>query len=557
MLPRQTSQQVEVIHTSLSGMALISLLLLIGMLLPVLGIIPINSAGLAALVFAVVCIGIGYLYLLNYQAHKAVLEQARLTDVLINSLGQGFLTFDAKGVCGSVFSQASLSFFQTEKIEDRNIADILHVPDDKKTEFHEWLEVLFMPGHALSFEDAARFLPEEFPRGDGRNIFLSYRAVSTKDGHLSRVVLIATDKTEEKEAQKRADNERLFAGMICAIFAERQSFVLTMSELRSLLEHLDKPDAYLLSADFFRHVHTVKGAVMHFKMDTLGEKIHELETVLRQAKEGVLGDMRGLLDQSRAEVQLEYGRIQNALRGIMGEEEDRPHGLIEVDEDSLYQFSSVLKQNSVPPDVLHAYQKTILSVPLFSLLKSLDRQMFPLAEKLGKKIKPIIFKGEAVRLPARPLQRLLLALTHVVHNILDHGIEAPITRMAKGKDAFGQVTVEVVRSRDEEGKRWIDIIIADDGAGIDPNRVRAKLMAADPEGSWRFDDDQAVIQQLLVHDVSTRDEATLFSGRGAGMSAVYHEVMQLGGRMELRSEMHKGTKLVMQLPETIANRLEI
>jgi chemotaxis protein histidine kinase CheA len=174
--------------------------------------------------------------------------------------------------------------------------------------------------------------------------------------------------------------------------------------------------------------------------------------------------------------------------------------------------------------------------------------MLPLAEKLEKKVKPIIFKGDVVRMPAKPLQHLLMALTHVVHNIIDHGIEAPITRMAKGKEPHGQVIIEVNHMRSQDDREWVQMIIADDGAGIDPNRVREKLMTVDPEGSWRFDDDQSIIQQLLTRDVSTRDEISMLSGRGAGMSAVYQEVLRMGGQAELKSQMHKGTQLIIRLP---------
>ncbi len=72
-----------------------------------------------------------------------------------------------------------------------------------------------------------------------------------KEGSLSRVVIIATDHTDEIEARKSANQERQFAAMICAIFAERQSFVLTMQQAGDILEQLARNEASLLSADFF------------------------------------------------------------------------------------------------------------------------------------------------------------------------------------------------------------------------------------------------------------------------------------------------------------------
>ena len=74
-------------------------------------------------------------------------------------------------------------------------------------------------------------------------------------------------------------------------------------------------------------------------------------------------------------------------------------------------------------------------------------------------------------------------------------------------------------------------------------------MNVDPDGTWRFDDDESIIQQLMTHEVSTRDEISMLSGRGAGMSAVYQEVLHLNGQALLRSEMHKGTRLIIRLPD--------
>lgn len=545
---------METIHTTLTGLSLICLVLLVGVLLPVFGLNPVHSADLAVIITGAVLVGIVYLYLLNYKTHSNVSEQAGLTDVLMNSLGQGFLTFDEKGICGQGYSEATLNLLQCDGIPSKQVADILQVTPDNRADFFEWLSMLFMPDHALSFEDAVRFMPAELVHQNGKTVQLTYRPVRSRQGKLECIVLIVTDKTEEKDAQKRVDDERQFVAMVCAIFAEKQSFMLTMSEIKLVLERLMKIDETLLSPDFFRDVHTIKGAAMHFKMEVLGEKLHGLESTLREvqditSKDGLCPEMREALSQRRAEVNLEFARIQNSLRPVLGEEEARIQGIVEVDEDSLYNFGKVLKQNNVSPDIYYTYQKTLLSVPLFTLLKSLDRQMLPLAEKLEKKVKPIAFKGDEVRVPAKPMQHLLMALTHVVHNILDHGIEAPITRKAKGKDPQGQVTIEVHTIRNENDHTWIEIVISDDGAGIDPSRVREKLMKADPEGSWRHDNDEDVIQQLLTHDVSTRDEISMLSGRGAGMSAVYQTVLRMHGQAELHSEMHKGTRLVIRLPE--------
>jgi HPt (histidine-containing phosphotransfer) domain-containing protein len=321
---QETLKQVEIIHTSLGGLSLICLVLLVGLLLPSFGFNPMRSQLVAAFIILVVCVGIGYLYLLNYRSHKIVLEQARLTDVLMNSLGQGFLTFDSKGLCGPAYSQACHVLLEHDTIPGQEIAKLLKITSASRADFDEWLGILFMPDHALSFDDAVRFLPDRLELDNGRSVELTYRAVRDKQLHLVCIVLIATDKTEEMQAQKRVDSERQFVAMVCAIFAEKQSFMLTMAELKQLLLRLNRLDESLFSVEFFRDVHTIKGAAMHFKMETLGEKLHNLESTLREVKHRgahtqIDNHAREALAQHRAEVQLEFGRIQNALRTILGE----------------------------------------------------------------------------------------------------------------------------------------------------------------------------------------------------------------------------------------------
>src|SRR6185437_15143737 len=114
-----------------------------------------------------------YLYYLNYTVHKLVGDHASLTEVLVNSLGQGFLSFSQNGLCDNVYSQACLDLLETRP-NGRNIMDVLRVPEEGRSDFKDWLEVLFMPNHALGFQDVVNFLPQFFPHTEDRRISLVY-----------------------------------------------------------------------------------------------------------------------------------------------------------------------------------------------------------------------------------------------------------------------------------------------------------------------------------------------------------------------------------------------
>ena len=127
-----------------------------------------------------------------------------------------------------------------------------------------------------------------------------------------------------------------------------------------------------------------------------------------------------------------------------------------------------------------------------------------------------------------------------------------MTRIARGKDPIGQVSIYSDLLQDTDGAhQWLLLTVSDDGGGIDPDRIRSKLASLFPNEEWRKMDDHAVIQYIFSWGVSTRDTVTELSGRGVGMEVVAREVMELGGKIEVFSELHKGTRFEIRVPYAI------
>ncbi len=124
-----------------------------------------------------------------------------------------------------------------------------------------------------------------------------------------------------------------------------------------------------------------------------------------------------------------------------------------------------------------------------------------------------------------------------------------MTRLSRGKDPAGLVSIEANIIEEENGaKQWLKIVISDDGGGIDPARVREKLTLMDPEGPWKEQDDHTVMQNIFMFGVSTREDVSDLSGRGVGMNVVKREVENLGGDIEVFSELYLWTKFVIKVP---------
>lgn len=187
----------------------------------------------------------------------------------------------------------------------------------------------------------------------------------------------------------------------------------------------------------------------------------------------------------------------------------------------------------------------IRMMPISFVFSRLPRLTRDLAERLGKEVELELF-GEETELDKSVIEKIADPLTHLVRNALDHGIETPLERTAKGKPAMGHLTV---RAAHQGGS--IVLSVADDGAGLDRARIVAKAheVGLDVGEHWT---DAEVWQLIFTPGFSTASSVTDVSGRGVGMDVVWRNVNALGGRIELHSVSGQGTTMTIRLPLTLA-----
>jgi two-component system chemotaxis sensor kinase CheA len=543
----EATRPVSVIHISLAGMSAIVLVLIGALGLPVFGLTPVYHPLPFLIIIATTLGGMAYLYYLNYRIHLLVRNQARLTEVLVNSLGQGFLSFNQAGICGAVYSHACLELLETVPA-NAPIEDVLQIPEAGRSDFRDWMDILFMPGHALGFDDVTKFLPQFFPHSHGRKIHLAYKPIHDKNHMLSNVVVIATDQTEEFEAQVRAEQQQSYAEMICRIFKERNQFMATITHIRKFLEAANTQATREDTAALLRLLHTLKAAVKYFHLEELGRVIHEHETHLRSEAIDSDEEFQRRLQIARKDVEVGLLAVLDQVRDLIGQDYEGNGTMHEVQEEALFEFAEAMEKRHADPALIRLFLNTIAAIPANQCFRQFDRELIDLAEITGKQLKPVRYTGTNPRVVVQPIQEFLFSLTHIGRNIIDHGIEPAVTRLARGKDPAGQVSIHTDVVKDSDHKEWLHIIISDDGNGIDPARIRTKLAAVNPQGDWRQEDDQAIIQHIFSWGFSTRENVTDLSGQGVGMEAVEREVKLLGGDIKVESELYHGTKLSIRVP---------
>jgi two-component system chemotaxis sensor kinase CheA len=184
--------------------------------------------------------------------------------------------------------------------------------------------------------------------------------------------------------------------------------------------------------------------------------------------------------------------------------------------------------------------------PISSVFGRVPRLLRELASNTGKHVK-LEVAGETTELDKTVIERLGEPMTHLIRNAVDHGIESAEERQAAGKEPEGTLTL----SAEQKAGRII-IRIADDGRGIDRDKVLAKavangLVAPDAQLS-----DEEIHQLIFAPGFSTAVEVSNISGRGVGMDVVKQNVKELGGRITIESTPGKGTAFVLALPLTLA-----
>ena len=193
--------------------------------------------------------------------------------------------------------------------------------------------------------------------------------------------------------------------------------------------------------------------------------------------------------------------------------------------------------------------KAICTLPVRTVLDPLRRSVRDLCKQAGKLAKLSIVGGE-VSLDRRVLESLRAPLVHLVRNAVDHGLELPEVREARGKHREGAIVVRV-----EQQGNMLFIEVSDDGNGLDLALIREVARAQGILPAAELDAlGPGQLQQLIFRNgFSTRATVTEVSGRGVGMDIVRSQIQALQGQIEVHSAPGQGTRFTLSLPAELGS----
>jgi len=221
----------------------------------------------------------------------------------------------------------------------------------------------------------------------------------------------------------------------------------------------------------------------------------------------------------------------------------RLHGL---DRDDVY-LRPLQQLSTITSELQDTVMQTRMR-PIGAIWKSLPRLVRDLSRELGKDA-VLRLSGEDTEVDRQLLEAVRDPIQHIVRNALDHGLEAPEERGRAGKPRAGEIRIQAT----QEGN-WIIIRIADDGRGLDPDRIRARAVARGlaSQGEAARMSEATVFDLIFAPGFSTAETVTTVSGRGVGMDVVRANVERVGGQVEIQSLPGRGCCFILRIPLTLA-----
>ncbi len=210
-------------------------------------------------------------------------------------------------------------------------------------------------------------------------------------------------------------------------------------------------------------------------------------------------------------------------------------------------FNKSVRELRKLTDELQDVVMSIRMLPLHGIFQKMSRIVRDMAKKLGKQAELITFGGDT-EIDKTINDAIADPLMHMIRNSMDHAIEMPEERVAKGKPSMGKV---ILAARNVGGEILIDV--SDDGYGMDAKKLLAKAkekgLLTKPESEYT---EKEIFQMIMLPGFSTNKEVTEYSGRGVGMDVVRKNVERVGGTITISSEYGKGTTFTIKIPLTLA-----
>ncbi|HVJ93654.1 MAG TPA: ATP-binding protein [Labilithrix sp.] len=450
-------------------------------------------------------------------------KQNRDMRLVLDNVDQGFVTLDPAGRITGERSRVVDEWFDSPA-EGTPFRDCLARHDETAA---EWFELAWegLRDGVLPIAVAVDQLPRTFQIGE-RSFAITYRPIGDGD-LLGPVCVVIGDVTLRLERERAEQAQREMMSVFQHIVEDRTAFEQFLSEGKGLVERIVADGSALDEVALRRDIHTLKGNCAFFGIESIANLCDSLENRLADEFGELSSEERSTLSALWTKFVELHARFGGGRR-------------IELDPEEFQAFFERLEKTVHDPELAASFL-AFRDEPARNRLALASDQVQTLAAKLGKKV-AVTCRPTALRLPKEPWAPFWSNFAHVLRNAVDHGVEPPDERLRVGKSEYAAVTLDIAVEGDH-----VVVSVEDDGRGIEWSKLADRAAALGlPHGS------QTDLEEALFTDgVSSREQVTATSGRGAGMGAVREAVRKLSGRIEIATEVGQGTTFRFVLPATM------
>ncbi|MCX7711332.1 MAG: ATP-binding protein [Clostridia bacterium] len=493
----------------------------------------------------------------NKGLEQMVIQKTTEVKNLLDNAGQGFLTFGRDLLIDKEYSLECVSIFG-ERIENRRISDLLCSNEEERKYFELTLLRIFDERNSSKQELYLPLLPDE-TEIQGKYIHLQYKVIQSLQEPDQKVfMMVLTDITEKRQLENKVENERKTLKMVVKAVTDHHEFTKCIEDYQFFCQQeLPMILGCELSCEeklfeIYRKIHTFKGNFAQIDMVHIVNVLHNFEDRI-----SVLRTRSAHLSQE--EVKMVFnGQIMekwldedmSILKEILGDNFFEYEKVLFVDQVKLVEIENQMA-STLSSEQLHLLLPKIKALryrPFKELLKPYPKFVSRLSEQLEKPIAPMNIEGGEMLVDIDRYFSFSRSLVHVFKNMVDHGIEEIEDRIEKGKNESGNI-----RCRAELQGNHIELVISDDGRGIDVEKIREKALeqfskseAAIPMEKSLSDEEALML--IFKDGITTKKYANQVSGRGIGLAAVKCELEKLGGSVMVKSRSGMGTEFHFQLP---------
>jgi chemotaxis protein histidine kinase CheA len=437
-------------------------------------------------------------------------------------VSQGLLILDSGGVIGAQRS-AIVSTWFGQRLTGMTFWDMIASLDPPASSMCRlaWDQ---LKSDVFPVEVTLDLLPKKIVVA--QNVFeVTYRPIMNR-GSLDHVLVVISDATPRLERERLESEQRELMAIFEHIVKDRSGVLAFFGEAKELVERATSEE--VTDAVRRRYIHTLKGNCAMFGVSHLAGLCHRIEDSMAE-------DAGGLSERDRRFLAEGWRNVSKKLEVLVGNEGRRA---IEIEETEYAAVMRALHVGAPREEIASAMTQWSLE-PVKLYFSRFSNRARAVGARLGKA--DVIVTGDDgnVRLEASRWAPFWSAFVHVVYNAIDHGVESGDERLRVGKTKAGEIEM-----RARETSTGLVIELADDGRGIDWERVKARARA----GGLPAENHADLVEALFADGVSTKETATDISGRGAGLGAVRQECRRLGGSVDVVSCRGKGTRFVFRFP---------